>query len=332
MSTTILSVDLDDIFCYEQIHGIRSEQRPGLPTQTIGYQPSVALCHCLPRFLELFDELGVQATFFVIGRDLENDLKHQHLGAQWLIQATKAGHDLGNHSWGHAYDLSTWSAAQIESDLRRCDLLLRQLGTIPQGFRAPGYVHNLRLLSQVAKMGYIYDSSRLPSPPYYAAKLAAIGYKKLLGHASKSQIRGAACFWGQARPFFMTQVGLWEIPISVTPWSYLPMVGTFLLSGPKALSAWLLKQAAIAEYLHIELHAIDLIDIDRDPIPAELRKQQPEFRTPLKQRKERLRKLLEIRSQTNSGFRSDSQSHSRICSIATALGIGGHHQDLHHLG
>ena len=57
--STIVSLDLDDLACYYGIHGLGEapEQRAHL-----------ALEVWLPRFLDLFAQLDVRATIFVIGR------------------------------------------------------------------------------------------------------------------------------------------------------------------------------------------------------------------------------------------------------------------------
>jgi len=284
---TIVSVDLDDIQCYHAIHGL-----PPPPEQTHG----IILERCLPRYLELFEELDVHATFFVVGRDLERDMQAGGKGAKLLRQALAAGHELANHSYGHAYDLTVRPSAEIFDDLLHCDRLLRQLGADPIGFRAPGYTHDRNLLEQVGALGYRYDSSRLPSPMYYLAKLGAIAWMATKGLETVSQKRGWQSFMGPSQPHFMPEVGLWEVPISVSPGLRLPMVGTFVLSGPRALAA----QAAVRRFLHLELHGLDLADPGSDTDPGDgfvkaLRKRQPELKLPLKERLSRLKELLVVR-------------------------------------
>lgn len=277
--STILSVDLDDVGCYHAIHGL-----PAPSPETAG----VVLERCLPRFLELLEETGSRATFFVIGRDLQRDLQAGGRGAAVLRQAVAAGHELGNHSFAHAYDLVTWEPAAVYEDLRNCDTLLRGLGARPNGFRAPGYTHDEVLLQQVGALGYRYDSSLLPSPPYYLAKLAAIGWKALRGRRSASMAAGWRSFVGPERPHYMPGPGLWEVPVSVSSVLRLPMVGTFVLGSGGAL----LGEARARKYLHLELHGLDLADADGDGYDPALRRVQPELRTPLKVRLERLRGLI----------------------------------------
>lgn len=286
--STIVSVDLDDLACYHAIHGLA----PPDPARA-----GVVLERCLPRFLELFAELNVRATFFVIGRDLQRDLAAGGRGAALLRQALAAGHELGNHSFSHAYDLVSWSPAAVYADLRACDVLLRGLGARPTGFRAPGYTHDAMLLQQVAALGYRYDSSLLPSPIYYAAKLAMIGWMAMRGEPSRAHARGWQSFLGPTRPHYMADCGLWEVPVSVSPVLRLPMIGTFVLGKGGRL---LRREAEARRYLHLELHGIDLADAEADGYDAALRKRQPELRGSLQERLARLRALLTARGGATS--------------------------------
>lgn len=288
LPTTLVSVDLDDLACYHAIHGLPPPSREAA---------GVGLERWLPRFLELFAHLGVRATFFVIGRDLARDLEGRGAGAALLRQAVAAGHELGNHGFSHAYELVRWPAPRQREDLAACDALLRGLGAEVLGFRAPGYTHDAPLLRQVAALGYRYDSSSLPSPPYYAAKLAVMGAMALRGERSSSQIRGALAFLGPRLPYWREDVGLWELPMSVSPIGRVPLIGTTLLALPAIVSGQLRRIAIGLPHLHLELHGMDLADADRDALAPGLRERQPELKVPWWVRHERLRELLALRGQ-----------------------------------
>ena len=58
-----LSVDLDPLTAYYEIHGL------GTPPPQVEH---TILRNALPRFEELFDAAGVRATFFVVGREIES--------------------------------------------------------------------------------------------------------------------------------------------------------------------------------------------------------------------------------------------------------------------
>lgn len=289
--STIVSLDLDDLTCYHAIHGLEA------PAPKLA---GLALETWLPRFLDLFARLEVRATIFVIGRDLERDLEAGGRGAAVLRRALREGHELANHSHDHAYDLHRWSGEDIAADLRRCDALLRRLGADPRGFRAPGYTHDRALLMQVSALGYAYDSSVLPSPVYYLGKLGVLGLRRLRGRRSASQLAGARSFVGPRAVHYLPELGLWEVPISVTRSLRLPLTGTFLLGDAPPLMTRLQgeamrKEAASTRHLHLELHAIDLADAEADGLDPALVGHQRELNTPLDRRLERLVKLLEAR-------------------------------------
>ncbi|MCX4244809.1 polysaccharide deacetylase family protein [Paraliomyxa miuraensis] len=286
LPATLISVDLDDVACYHAIHGLP----PPSPSQC-----GVGLTRWLPRFLELFARTGVRATFFVIGRDLQRDLEEGGEGAALLRQAVEAGHELGNHSFSHAYDLVRMPAAAQREDLRACDALLRGLGAEVMGFRAPGYTHDAGLLRQAAALGHRYDSSCLPSAPYYAAKLAVMGAMALRGERSSSQWRGAGSFLGSRLPYWREDVALWELPMSVSPVTRVPLIGTTLLALPAVVAGALRRTALGLPHFHLELHGIDLGDAERDGLSPGLARRQPELRVPWRVRHERLRELLVLR-------------------------------------
>lgn len=285
-STTLVSVDLDDLDCYHAIHGLAP---PGPEHR------GTSLRVWLPRFLELFDRLGVRATFFVIGRDLAHDLEGAGQGARLLRQALAEGHELANHSFAHAYDLVRWPSARQYEDLAACDAVLRELSANVVGFRAPGYLHDAQLLSHAAALGYRYDSSSLPSPPYYAAKLTMMGAMRLLGRRSSSLAGGGASFLGPSVPYRRRDVALWELPMSVHPRWRWPLIGTWLLATPAPVSGPLRGAALRLPHFHLELHAMDLADAEREPIAPTLARRQPELRQPWRVRYERLRELLSLR-------------------------------------
>jgi peptidoglycan-N-acetylglucosamine deacetylase len=82
-----------------------------------------------PRFLDVLDDVGIPATFFMVGRNVRDhyDLVKDRLG----------GHEVGNHSWAHR-DLATMDLPAIQDDLRRTHAVIRdRLGRTPTVMRPP---------------------------------------------------------------------------------------------------------------------------------------------------------------------------------------------------
>ena len=271
-----VSVDLDPLRCYSQIHGLPPPEGP---------LADVILRKALPRLLELFDRFAIKSTLFVVGQDIAQS----PAGAALLAEAATAGHELGNHSHTHPYDLSRMSRAQLERELGDCHAALRSLHPRPpRGFRAPGYHLSMDMLDVLEEKGYRYDSSLMPCPPYYAAKLAVLGVMALRGERSASIVGAPQAQLGPTqpyrpdprRPWQRGQAGLVELPIAVTKVLRLPAIGTYLILSSR-LRETLLSGMQRQTFFNLELHGIDLIDAQADGIPAALCARQPDLRVPL---------------------------------------------------
>jgi peptidoglycan/xylan/chitin deacetylase (PgdA/CDA1 family) len=84
-----------------------------------------------PRILDLLDEAGVRATFFVIGRKAE---EHPEI----VRAISERGHAIGIHSYAHERLFSFRSPWYVRRDLERALGLVESIvGVRPRLFRAP---------------------------------------------------------------------------------------------------------------------------------------------------------------------------------------------------
>jgi peptidoglycan/xylan/chitin deacetylase (PgdA/CDA1 family) len=84
-----------------------------------------------PQILEQLDEAGVVATFFVIGRKVED---HPDL----LREISARGHAIGIHSYAHERLMSLRSPWHVKRDLLRAlEVVEAVIGLRPRLFRAP---------------------------------------------------------------------------------------------------------------------------------------------------------------------------------------------------
>lgn len=285
-SVSSVSVDLDPLGCYYQIHGLASFPTP---------LSDVVLLRGLPRFLEMFDRYRLPATFFVVGRDATGD----RVGRPLLKQAAKLGHELGNHSFSHPYNLSRLAGPLIEQELVACEQVLQQLRPegSPKGFRAPGYELSDALLGVLRKLDFQYDSSIFPCPAYYALKLAVLGGLWLRGRSSASVVGSLGAQFSSTQPYFLKPTetvgtdSLVELPVAVTKTLRLPVIGTFLLLS-KALRKTLLCGMRGQPFFNLEFHGIDLLDAKMDGIPDALVARQPDLRIPLWQKQAAMAEIL----------------------------------------
>ncbi len=80
------------------------------------------------RLLDILDKHGVKATFFVIGKQV-NDT---------TAECAARGHEIGNHSWDHSY-MKGWSDEAEWENISKCnDEILAYTGKAPVCFRPPG--------------------------------------------------------------------------------------------------------------------------------------------------------------------------------------------------
>lgn len=82
-----------------------------------------------PMVLDALDEWQVPATFFMVGRNLQN-----HAG---LVRGRLDRHEIGNHTWSHA-DLATLDRQEVEDEIARAHETIRRVaGRTPRLLRPP---------------------------------------------------------------------------------------------------------------------------------------------------------------------------------------------------
>ncbi len=148
--TLLLSVDFED---WHQL----VRRRTGVPGWR---EPGPALRRQTERLLGLLDELGVRATFFILGMAAR---AHPEL----VEQIARTGHEIGCH--GDAHELVHHQTRQdFANDLRRARATIQELtGVAPAGYRAPAFsitqqtpwAHEV-----LAECGFLYDASQHDSP------------------------------------------------------------------------------------------------------------------------------------------------------------------------
>jgi len=278
-----VSVDLDEIACYAAIHGLAPATE----------------CHAvydlaLARIRDFAAAVAVPLTLFVIARDL--DREQNVVG---LRRAVSDGHEIGNHSLDHWYDLTLRErSVQTRQLVEANDRILARLGVRPEGFRAPGYTMNDQLMSVLRETGFSYDSSVFPCPPYYAAKAATLLGMKLFRRVSRSVLdspkvlRAPTVPYRSGEPYWARGAGLLELPIQVAGPLRLPFIGTSLtLLGP-TFAGLLTRSLLGAPFINLELHGIDFLEAA--DVPQALRALQPDLRVPLARKLRVLRAVVEI--------------------------------------
>lgn len=176
----LLSVDWED---WHQL----VRRRVGAPNWS---EAGPALGRQTRAVLELLDQLGVRATFFVLGMAARS---HPAL----LGEVAAAGHELACHGDAHL-PVHSQTRSEFAADLRAAVATIEQLtGRRPLGYRAPAFSIDGRCPwahDVLASEGFAYDASEHDSPRLRARDGASGGEPRRL------EVAGGE---------------LWEFPVAV---------------------------------------------------------------------------------------------------------------------
>ncbi|MCK5170454.1 MAG: polysaccharide deacetylase family protein [Bacteroidales bacterium] len=89
-----------------------------------------------PKVLEILDEYNAKATFFCIGKNIENN-------KDLLKLIDEKGHLTGNHTWSHDRWFDLFSSKKMKSEIEKTsDLIFEIISKKPKLFRPPYGVTN----------------------------------------------------------------------------------------------------------------------------------------------------------------------------------------------
>ena len=293
MPLAAISIDLDEIHHYYSIYGL------SLPGGAAGHAVYDIAFDRIEDFARSHD---IPLTLFAVAADMARPES-----AARLRKAAERGHEIGNHSLDHLYDLTRRSKEEMIRQVQSAVVVLEgATGQRPIGFRAPGYTVNQTLLDVLVECSVSYDSSVFPCPTYYFTKASALAAIRLRGRRSHSVLDTPAVLAAPTRPYRIGQPywrrgsGLLELPIQVTRRLRLPFIGTTLtLPGPDG--ARLLTRGVVGEPLvNIELHGIDFLDAD-DGL-EQLRPHQMDVRVPLAKKLAALSAVVEALKRAGYSF------------------------------
>lgn len=261
-----ISVDVDSFDSILKFHG-RTRKAGG------SYDPVYE--RSVPRFMELFDEAGIKATFFIVAEDCRHRSK-----ADIVKMINGKGHEVANHSLSHRFAFSRLSISEREDDIKRSgDLIAAACGRAPEGFRAPGYDIDGETVDILERAGYSYDSSLYKFAVYPLARRmccikmgvipAAKAISGLGGEMRDVLLAPAGIYRPRSGAFWKDSPGrgIVEIPVSVAPFIGVPFNTTFMfLAGRKLfdIGLWLTDIGRLG--VNYNFHPTDMLDLKNDGI------------------------------------------------------------------
>lgn len=269
-----VSLDLDTVDTHLAGYGVARERCDAI------YR------HSVPRTLELLARVGVRATFFVIARDAEAE------APLWRTVAG-AGHEVASHSLTHPLPFASLPPDVLARELSESRERLEQvIGAPVVGFRAPGWDVAPSTLEAVARAGYRYDASILPSPALLAGSLLRFalsgGTARGLGLGRAARValaRRAPHRRGRAR-------SLVEFPVAVSPLVRLPFTHTLWYLAPAPLCRQTFRALRRRRTpLCYQFHSADLLGLEEDGVDPRMARH-PGMRLPLRRKLDLLETVL----------------------------------------
>jgi len=161
---------------YEPIHRIDTKKKVVALTFDDGPDATYT-----PKILEVLHQHQVQATFFVLGSQVDKYPKVM----QWI---TKAGHEIGNHGYDH-HDLNKLTEQEVYDDIKRGELsILRTTGILAQNYRPPGGVMTHDVMNAVQACGYDLIHWSIDPRDWSMARTASIIAKSVKSNVKAGDI------------------------------------------------------------------------------------------------------------------------------------------------
>lgn len=253
-----LSLDLDDKWSYMMTHGdVRWRDYPSY------------LDLFMPRVIEILNSHAVKATFFIVGTDAARK-ENRDLFAM----IAENGHDVGNHSLNHEVWLHMSGQETITRDILTAqDYIRTATGLEPIGFRGPGFVWSRDLIQVLARNGFTYDASSLPSFLNSLSKSLFLYHTKFSPEELEKRRHIFGTFrdgFRPVKPYFiplsdgsrMLEVPVSTIPITRTPFhmSYLLYLANHSVPGMIAYLRYALLMCRLARVQpSFLLHPLDML-------------------------------------------------------------------------
>jgi uncharacterized small protein (DUF1192 family) len=214
-----LSLDLDNLWSYLKIHGDpRWESFPCF------------LDLFVPRILDFLAARNLRITFFIVGQDAAREERPGPLAA-----IAAAGHEIANHSFQHESWLHLYSEAELEEEIGRAEEAIeRATGQRTVGFRGPGLSLSAATLAVLARRGYRYDASTLPT---FVGPLARAYYFRTAGLTAEQKRVRKSLFGTFNQGFWPIKPYRWrlgedrllEVPVTTMPFLRTPIHLSYVL-------------------------------------------------------------------------------------------------------
>ncbi len=226
----------------------------------------------LERFLNIFKQFNVNATFFVVGKDLHHSPQKN---IEILKKIHDAGHEIANHTMNHEQGFHLLSKEQKLHEIEENEKVIKSnIGVNISGFRAPGWNIDRETIQILSEKNYLYDSSIFPTTVMPAAKL--MHYLSTRNLSSKSQ---RTTMGPISNMFFPSKIhvvssdsngvknDICVYPLSTTSFLRFPFFGTMIFEYGMLYFNTFYRFIKNQKMVNFSLHLAELCDKKTDFLP-----------------------------------------------------------------
>ena len=220
----------------------------------------------IDRFLDLFDNYRIRATFFVVGKDLTISWK-----IKLVEKIIKKGHEIANHTMNHKRSFSSLPTHEQTEEILSGENIIRKLfGIKTCGFRSPGFDAGPELFEILGENKYLYDSSSLPLllPSFFRQlqRYLSVNHKTNPTYLGNINYKCLSLRPHRPKKNDGTRYDLLEIPVTTIPCIHIPFHASYIIAlKSKGFGSIILKTGfALVQRVNLPLnylfHLADLAD------------------------------------------------------------------------
>ncbi len=213
------------------------------------------------RLIAEFEKRDIKVTLFAAGKDLEVAGNREFI-KKW----SRAGHEIGNHSYSHPLNLASLTRHEIETEIEKTDRLIKNItGKKPVSFNAPGWAISKDINRVLVKLKYKFDYS--PFMSWWIYPLLLKQWWSLRGQEIAKTV------WRRRDLLYPVRLSRWDklllkkISLPTATWLKIPVWHTgWFIFGEKLFTLILKKTVKENSQFYYLMHPADVID--KDDIPS----------------------------------------------------------------
>lgn len=233
----------------------------------------------LERFLDIFRQFNINATFFIVGKDT-----HSQENIEILKKINDAGHEIANHTMNHEQGFYLLSKEHKLHEIEENEKAIKNnIDVNVSGFRAPGWNIDRETIQILSEKNYLYDSSIFPTSVMPAAKLMHyLSTRNLSSKSQRTTMGPISNMFSRSKIHVVStdnndlKNDICEYPLSTTSFLRFPFFGTIIFEYGMLYFKTFYRLIKNRKRVNFSLHLAELcdkkVDFDSDILNRDMNK------------------------------------------------------------